>query len=123
MRRPWPMSGRKEGLQVQVRDDGVVQALNTHQAGAVDELVLGEQIIPNLSVAVDCAPTYASSSESGPQFVFGKGTCVAGVCHTIDGDVVAAQDPEARGILEDKLEAVLLPISRVGRELNSSLDV
>ncbi len=45
------------------------------------------------------------------------------IAHTVDGDIIATQDPEARGILEDKLEAVLLPVRGIGRELNGSLDV
>lgn len=48
-------------LQIQVRNDRVMQTLNTHQGRAKDKLVLGEQIIPDLSIAIDRAATYAKT--------------------------------------------------------------
>lgn len=46
--------------QVQIGDVRVVQTLDTNQGWTVDVLVLSEQVIPNLSIAVDGSSTWES---------------------------------------------------------------
>jgi hypothetical protein len=85
-------------IQVEIGNRRPVQSIDTDQGRAENHVILCKQIVPNLTVSID-----------GPA--------------TIDSDVGAAPEPEAGGVLEDKIEAIGLPVGGVVGEQDRALDV
>jgi len=84
--------------QVQIADCRVVETNDAHEDGSQNIFVLCVEIIPDLSVTVNGSST-------------------------ININIVASELEESSGVLEDLLERVGLPVCRVVRELNITLNI
>jgi hypothetical protein len=84
--------------ELQIFDARLVETNGTKENGADDVDVFGEEIVPNLAVAIESAAS-------------------------VNVDVFTAKLEEGRRVLEGVLEGVLLPVISVVGELKSTLDI
>jgi len=84
--------------QIQVADRGIVQSDDSHEGWPQNEVVLSEQVVPNLTVSIYCSST-------------------------IQLDVVATKLKEGSGVLEDLSEGIGLPVDGIIGEFYIALDV